>query len=209
MSVSDKTDLVPFARQLTGLGIEIVSTGGTARVLTEAGIAVIPIDAVTGFPEMMDGRVKTLHPAVHGALLGRRDHGGDVAAMAEHDITPIDLVCINLYPFERTIRRPAVTEAEVIEQIDIGGPAMLRSAAKNHVAVVALTDASQYDAVVNELREHDGATTLALRRDLAAAAFMRTAEYDTTISAWMGGRRDDAFPPLAQEHVVREHFAAL
>jgi phosphoribosylaminoimidazolecarboxamide formyltransferase/IMP cyclohydrolase len=196
LSVSDKTDLVPFARQLAGLGVEIVSTGGTARALREAGLDVIPIDAVTGFPEMMDGRVKTLHPAVHGALLGRRDVPAHVEAMAAHGIVPIDLVCISLYPFEQTIRREDVTAEEAIEQIDIGGPAMIRSAAKNHASVAVVTSASQYDRVITELQANDGATTLELRRDLAALAFTRTAEYDTSISAWMSSRREEAFPGL-------------
>ena len=179
LSVSDKTDLVPFVRELREMDIEIISTGGTARALADAGIDVIPISDVTGFPEIMDGRVKTLHPAIHGALLGCRDIDTHAAAMHEHDITPIDLVCINLYPFEQTVRNPSVTPDEAIEQIDIGGPAMLRSAAKNHDFVAVLTAVHQYDRVVNELREHDGCTTIDLRRELAEAAFMRTAEYDT------------------------------
>lgn len=196
LSVSDKTDLVPFARGLVDLGISLISTGGTARVLEEAGLDVVPVDQVTGFPEMMDGRVKTLHPAIHGALLARRDLAHHVEAMEAHGITPIDLVCINLYPFEKTILQPAVTAEEAVEQIDIGGPSMLRSAAKNHDSVTVVTSASQYDRVINELREHDGATTLEMRRDLAAAAFMRTAAYDSAISAWMCSRREEAFPPL-------------
>jgi len=196
VSVSDKTDLVPFVKALTELGVEIVSTGGTARALSEAGIDVIAIDSVTGFPEMMDGRVKTLHPAIHGAVLARRDVASHVQAMDDHGITPIDLVCINLYPFEQTVRRPDVTTAEAIEQIDIGGPALLRSSAKNHESVTVVTSTSQYDRVVNDLKANDGATTFSLRRDLAAAAFMRTAEYDTNISAWMCEHREEAFPSL-------------
>ncbi len=204
ISVSDKTDLVPFARALAGLGIEIVSTGGTARALADAGIDVIPIDTVTGFPEMMDGRVKTLHPLVHGALLALRDDERHRAAMAEHGITPIDLVCIDLYPFERTIRRAEVTREEAIEQIDIGGPAMIRSAAKNHAFVTVVTNAAQYDRVISDLRENDGATSLELRRDLAAAAFTRTAEYDTNISAWMCSRREEAFPAMLRLSYARK-----
>ncbi|NNF44429.1 MAG: bifunctional phosphoribosylaminoimidazolecarboxamide formyltransferase/IMP cyclohydrolase [Phycisphaerales bacterium] len=196
LSVSDKHDLVPFARGLHELGIEIVSTGGTAAALRAAGIEVIPIDAVTGFPEMMDGRVKTLHPAVHGAILGRRDLATHRAAMATHDIVPIDLVCINLYPFERTVQTAGVTAEEAIEQIDIGGPALLRSAAKNHAFVTVVTSPSQYDRVVNDLRANDGATSLETRRELAAAAFTRTAEYDTNISAWMSPPAATSFPPL-------------
>jgi len=196
LSVSDKTDLVPFAKGLAELGVELISTGGTGRALTEAGLDVIPVDQVTGFPEMMDGRVKTLHPNVHGALLGRRDVASHVQAMKDHDIEPIDLVCINLYPFEQTIHKADVTSEEAIEQIDIGGPAMLRSAAKNHQFVTVLTGANQYDRVITDIRANDGATTFELRRDLAAAAFMRTAEYDTAISAWMCARRAKAFPSL-------------
>ena len=196
ISVSDKSDLIPFAKSLAEMGIEIISTGGTARVLTEAGIEVIPIDRVTGFPEMMDGRVKTLHPKIHGGLLARRDQESHVRDMADHDITPIDLVCINLYPFEQTILREGVTRAEAIEQIDIGGPSMLRSAAKNHEAVTVITSVNQYDRVIGEMRDNEGSTSLSLRQELAAAAFMRTAEYDTTISAWMGSRRKEDFPAM-------------
>ena len=198
LSVSDKTDLVPFARALVERGIELISTGGTARVLEEAGIPVTPIQDVTGFPEMMDGRVKTLHPRVHGALLGRPDRPEHVASMTEHDIHPIQLVCINLYPFEQTIRRSGVTDAEAIEQIDIGGPSMLRSAAKNHDFVTTVTHPQQYDRVVNELQQHDGATSIELRHDLAAQTFARTASYDTAISAWMAQRGNEEFPPVFQ-----------
>ena len=143
ISVSDKSDLIPFAKSLVEMDIEIISTGGTARALGEAGIEVIPIDRVTGFPEMMDGRVKTLHPKIHGGILARRDQESHVRDMADHDITPIDLVCINLYPFEQTILHEGVTRAEAIEQIDIGGPSMLRSAAKNHEAVTVVTSVDQ------------------------------------------------------------------
>ncbi len=187
LSVSDKTDLIPFARALADFGVELVSTGGTAAKLIEAGLNVITIDQVTGFPEMMDGRVKTLHPAVHGALLGRRDEPTHLDAMKQHGITPIDLVCVNLYPFERVLRED-LSEREAIELIDIGGPAMLRSAAKNHEFITVITAPRQYDRVINDLRNNDGATTMQLRRDLAAAAFSRTAEYDAAISAWMAGR---------------------
>ncbi|MEM6258849.1 MAG: IMP cyclohydrolase [Planctomycetota bacterium] len=189
LSVSDKTDLLPFAQRLINCcGTTIISTGGTARALTEAGIAVTPIDQVTGFPEMMDGRVKTLHPKIHGGLLALRDKEDHAASLAEHAITPIDLVCVNLYPFEKTIADPKVSDAEAIEQIDIGGPSMVRSAAKNHAYVSIVTDPKQYDSVANNIERHDGATTLDLRRSLAAAAFTRTAEYDTAISAWMRSR---------------------
>jgi len=196
ISVSDKRDLVPFASALARLGVEIISTGGTAKQLTESGIDVTPIDQVTGFPEMMDGRVKSLHPSIHGALLALRNNEQHVKAMSEHGIMPIDLVCVNLYTFEQTCLTPNISRDDVIEQIDIGGPAMLRSAAKNFRFVTVITSPDQYDRVMSELSRHDGATTLALRHDLAAAAFMRTAEYDTAISAWMGSRRPEAFPSM-------------
>lgn len=189
LSVSDKTDLVPFARRLVSCcGTTIISTGGTAKALADAGIDVTPIDQVTGFPEMMDGRVKTLHPKIHGGLLALRDKDDHAASLAEHAITPIDLVCVNLYPFENTIANPDVTDADAIEQIDIGGPSMVRSAAKNHAYVTIVTDPAQYDQVANNIEYNAGQTTLALRRSLAAAAFTRTAEYDTTISSWMRSR---------------------
>jgi phosphoribosylaminoimidazolecarboxamide formyltransferase/IMP cyclohydrolase len=185
LSVSDKTDLVPFARALAGFGVELVSTGGTAGALSAAGLAVVPIERLTGFPEMLDGRVKTLHPAVHGGLLFRRDDPGHAAQAEEHGIGAIDLVCVNLYPFERTVRNEGVKPDEAIEQIDIGGPSMLRSAAKNFAAVAVVTAASQYDRVVAELNANEGCLGLGLRRELAAAAFTRTAEYDAAISTWM------------------------
>lgn len=206
ISVSDKSDLIPFARALASFGVEIISTGGTAASLSAAGISVVPIDRVTGFPEMMDGRVKTLHPAIHGALLARRDRPSHMDAMRQHGITPIDLVCVNLYPFEETVRRSeleSVSEEEVIEQIDIGGPSMLRSAAKNFDAVAVVTSPDQYDRVVADLRVHDGSLPLSLRRELAAAAFMRTAEYDTAISAWMGTRKSAPFPAMLRLNYSR------
>ncbi len=187
LSVSDKTDLVPLARKLVSNGVTLISTGGTARQLEEAGLTVLPIDQVTGFPEMMDGRLKTLHPKVHGGLLGLRDKAEHARAMADHDIEPIDLIVINLYPFERTIANPNTTEPQAIEQIDIGGPAMVRSAAKNHQFVAVVTDPSQYDLLISELDENTGATSYDLRRKLACAAFARTAQYDTAIAEWMCG----------------------
>jgi phosphoribosylaminoimidazolecarboxamide formyltransferase/IMP cyclohydrolase len=168
--------------------VQIISTGGTAKALAEAGVAVTPIDEVTGFPEMMDGRLKTLHPRVHGGLLALRDKADHVAAMRQHGIDAIDLVCVNLYPFEKTTADPNVAEAHAIEQIDIGGPSMVRSAAKNHRFVAVVTDPSQYDFVGVELDTNDGATTYALRKKLAAAAFARTAAYDTAIAQWMAAR---------------------
>ena len=194
LSVSDKTDLVAFARRLINCcGTTIISTGGTARALSEAGIAVTPVEEVTGFPEMMDGRVKTLHPKIHGGLLALRDKDDHAAALAEHAITPIDLVCVNLYPFEKTVANPPpdgkpVSDADAIEQIDIGGPSMVRSAAKNHQYVTIVTDPAQYDTVANDVEHNSGSTTLAMRRSLAAAAFTRTSEYDTAISTWMKSR---------------------
>ena len=152
LSVSDKRGIVDFARDLVALGWEIVSTGGTAEALRRAQVPVIGIEDVTGFPEMMDGRVKTLHPKVHGGLLGRRDHPGDVAAMKQHGITPIDLVAVNLYPFRETVAKPSTTFEQAIEQIDIGGPSMLRSAAKNHAAVIVIVDPSDYPSVMEDLK---------------------------------------------------------
>ena len=207
VSVSDKTDLVPFVRGLLEAGVgEVVSTGGTAAALEAAGIAVTPVESLTGFPEMMDGRVKTLHPAVHGALLARRDDAAHVAAMQAHGIVPIDMVVVNLYPFEQTIAGGDVTPEAAIEQIDIGGPAVIRSSAKNHESVAVVTDIRQYDSIVEELRANDGCLRLATRRTLAATAFMRTAAYDTAISAWMGGRgsADETFPTLLQRSLSHE-----
>ena len=183
ISVSDKRGVVDLARGLTALGWEIVSTGGTARAIAEAGIAVTPVEKVTGFPEMMDGRVKTLHPAVHGGLLARRGVPADLAALERHGITPIDLVVVNLYPFRETIARPRVTPAEAIEQIDIGGPSMLRSAAKNHEAVTVVVDPADYARVLEALRG-DGVSA-ELRRELAAKVFRATATYDAAIAEWL------------------------
>lgn len=185
LSVSDKSGLVEFAQALAANGVEIVSTGGTAKALMAAGISVVPIEKLTGFPEMMDGRVKTLHPRVHGGLLGRRDVPKHVAAMKEHGIAPIDLVCVSLYPFANTIAKAGVTEEEAIEQIDIGGPAMIRSASKNYEFVTVVTSPDQYARVVADIAANHGATTPTLRKQLAAEAFDHTAKYDTMIAAWM------------------------
>lgn len=203
ISVSDKTDLVPFARALESRGITIISTGGTARVLSEAGVNVVSIEDVTGFPEIMDGRVKTLHPKVHGGLLALRDVESHRDAMAQHDIEPIDLVCVNLYPFERTLHQGDATREDIIEQIDIGGPSMIRSAAKNHESVVVVTSASQYDRVVTELSANDGCTTSSLRTDLAAAAFSRTAEYDAIIAGWMHRKQAEVRPDQFRLNVTK------
>ncbi|MEE4351040.1 MAG: bifunctional phosphoribosylaminoimidazolecarboxamide formyltransferase/IMP cyclohydrolase [Pacificimonas sp.] len=183
LSVSDKAGLVDFARALSDHGVELVSTGGTAKAIRDAGLAVQDISDLTGFPEMMDGRVKTLHPKVHGGLLAVRGNAEHEAAMAAHDIAPIDLVCVNLYPFAETVARGADRE-EIIENIDIGGPSMVRSAAKNHAAVAIVTDPADYDAITAELSKTGGATTLATRKRLAAKAYAATAAYDSAIASW-------------------------
>ncbi len=193
VSVSDKAGIVELAKALAKRNIEIISTGGTAKALTDANIPVIPIDKVTNFPEMMDGRVKTLHPNIHGGLLARRDLSEHVQAMTDHGIKPIDLVIVNLYPFESTIAKEGVTDSQAIEQIDIGGPSMVRSAAKNHASVAIVTDPSQYESLLNELDTHGGHTTFALRKNLAAQAFVQTASYDAMIAQWM--TRNDTRAP--------------
>jgi phosphoribosylaminoimidazolecarboxamide formyltransferase/IMP cyclohydrolase len=183
LSVSDKTGLVDLARALARHDVELVSTGGTARTLRDAGLAVRDVAELTGFPEMMDGRVKTLHPMVHGGLLAVRDDADHAAAMADHGIGAIDLVVVNLYPFAQTVARGA-TRDEIIENIDIGGPSMVRSAAKNHAYVAIVTDPADYASVIAELDATGGATTPALRRRLAATAFAATAAYDAMIAGW-------------------------
>ncbi len=192
LSVSDKTGLLDFARGLHGLGWLLISTGGTARALRDAKIPVRDVSEVTGFPEMLDGRVKTLHPGVHGALLARRERPEHMAAIAEHGIAPIDLVAVNLYPFRETAARPGVSPEDVIEQIDIGGPSMLRSAAKNFEAVTTVVDPGDYPRVLGLLSE--GKDDLAHRRELAAKVFEHTAAYDATIARWFAGQRGDEFP---------------
>ena len=182
ISVSDKEGVAAFAEQLHERGVEIVSTGGTARLIQEAGVPVQEVSAVTGFPEIMDGRVKTLHPLIHGGLLGRR--GVDDEVMAEQGIGPIDLLCVNLYPFERTVAEPGCAMAEAIEHIDIGGPAMIRAAAKNHADVTVVTERSAYAEVVDEIDRYGG-TSRALRHRLAAEAFDHTARYDRAIAAYL------------------------
>ena len=183
LSVSDKRGLVEFATGLAALGWELVSTGGTAEALRKAGLSVVPIEQVTGFPEMMDGRVKTLHPKVHGGLLARRAHPGDRAALAQHGIVPIDLVAVNLYPFRETVAKPGVTFEQAIEQIDIGGPSMLRSAAKNHQDVIVVVDPDDYPVVLEALRS--GSLTPGLRRALATNVFAHTAAYDAAIHSYL------------------------
>lgn len=188
ISVTNKTGIVEFAQALESeFGVEIISTGGTARVLKEAGVKVIPIEMYTGFPEMMDGRVKTLHPRVHGGLLCRRDNCDHLADAQAHDIGMIDLVCVNLYEFEKTVEDPHVTFADAIEHIDIGGPSMLRSAAKNNDFVTVVSDPADYSAVLTEMRKNDGATTRETRRRLALKVFQTTAAYDGAIAAYLSG----------------------
>ena len=188
ISVSDKTGIVDFARELKRFNVKIISTGGTAIVLRDAGIEVNDVSEITGFPEIMDGRVKTLHPQIHGALLAVRDNFEHRKAMDEHGIEPIDMVVINLYPFEQTISGVGVTVEEAIEQIDIGGPAMIRSAAKNSRDVVVINSIEDYPAVAEELKRNDGAVCGATRRRLAQQAFMRTATYDLTIAGYLASR---------------------
>jgi len=192
LSVSDKRGLVDFARALASLGWELVSTGGTAKALAGAGVPVTPIETVTGCPEMMDGRVKTLHPAVHGGLLARRDVPEDLEALRAHGFGTIDLVAVNLYPFRETVARPGVTLAEAMENIDIGGPSMLRSAAKNHPSVVVVVDPDDYPRVIEALRA--GRVPAELRRELATKVFRHTSGYDGAIAAYLGA--DEALPPV-------------
>ena len=202
ISVSDKHGIEEFARSLHGLGVELVSTGGTARLLAGAGIPVVEVSALTGFPEIMAGRVKTLHPRVHGGLLGRR--GADDEVMREHGIEPIDLLAVNLYPFERTIDRPDCRFAEAVENIDIGGPAMLRAAAKNHAAVTAVSDPDDYPRVIEEMRRCSGALSAETRFALAAKAFAHTAGYDAAIANYLGSVVDPGRHP-----VERSRFPAV
>jgi phosphoribosylaminoimidazolecarboxamide formyltransferase/IMP cyclohydrolase len=199
LSVSDKAGLENFARQLHDYGVELLSTGGTYKALDAAGIPVVEVSSHTGFPEMMDGRVKTLHPMIHGGILAVRDNTDHAAAMDEHAISPIDLVVVNLYPFEETIAKEGSTRAECVEQIDIGGPSMVRSAAKNHKFVSIVTEPEQYSEVLGEMQSHDGGMTLEFRRVLAQKAFARTAAYDAAVASWLfaqdrGDASEDASP---------------
>jgi len=200
LSVSDKTGLVTFARGLAELGVELVASGGTAGALREAGLDVIDVAELTGSPEMLGGRVKTLHPRIHGGVLARRDHEGDRADIAEYDLKAIDLVAVNLYPFEATVAKPGVTLAEAIEKIDIGGPSMIRSAAKNHAYVGVVVDPGDYDGLLEELRQADCGLSDATRSALAQKAFQRTAAYDAAIRDYLAqhagaaGAAEDRFP---------------
>jgi phosphoribosylaminoimidazolecarboxamide formyltransferase/IMP cyclohydrolase len=206
LSVSDKTGVVDFARGLAGLGWSLISTGGTAKALRAAGITVRDISDLTSFPEMLDGRVKTLHPAVHGGLLARRDRPEHLKALAEHHIEPIDLVAVNLYPFEETAATPGAKPEEIIEQIDIGGPSMIRSAAKNFASVTVIVDPADYGRVLAALEAGDD--DFDLRRLLAEKAFARTAAYDAAIAYWFGCERSEIFPeriaiPLERATMLR------
>jgi phosphoribosylaminoimidazolecarboxamide formyltransferase/IMP cyclohydrolase len=194
LSVTDKTGLVEFAQGLAAHGVELVSTGGTAKALAAHGLKVIGIEEVTGFPEIMHGRVKTLHPKVHGGLLGVRDHAEHAAAMTEHSIAPIDLVCVNLYAFEDTVARPGCTRDDAVENIDIGGPSMIRSGAKNHAYVTVVTSPSDYASVLEDMKTHAGATSIELRQKLAAKAFALTAAYDAAIASYL--LADGPFPEI-------------
>jgi len=194
ISVSDKTGLVDFAKGLRKHGVMIVSTGGTAKTLSEAGVEVTKVSEITGFPEILDGRVKTLHPKIHGGLLARRDLPSHIEQLSEHDIEPIDLVVVNLYPFQETIKKPDVTFAEAIENIDIGGPSMIRSASKNMAAVGVVVNPTRYSEVLAEMDKNDGALTDDMRRDLAREAFRHTADYDEAIYEYL--EEDHDFPPL-------------
>ena len=202
ISVSDKSGLIDLARALASAGVELISTGGTSNMLRAAGLRVRDVADVTGFPEMMDGRVKTLHPNIHGALLALRDDDEHLVAMAAHGIEPIDLLISNLYPFEETVAKGA-DHATCIENIDIGGPAMIRASAKNHRFVTVVTDPADYPALIDQLKANDGATTLAFRQKMALAAYSRTAAYDAAVSGWLAGQFRQPFP---KQRSFRRHL---
>ncbi len=185
MSVTDKSGLVEFAKFLAGYQIEILSTGGTAKLLRDNGVPVVEVSDFTGFPEMLDGRVKTLHPKVHGGILGRRDLASHQEQMAAHGIVPIDLVVVNLYQFEKTVAKPGCTLEDAIENIDIGGPTMLRAAAKNYPAVTVVVDPADYPQLMAEMKANQGATNLATRFNLARKVFKLTHEYDGAITRYL------------------------
>jgi phosphoribosylaminoimidazolecarboxamide formyltransferase/IMP cyclohydrolase len=207
ISVSDKTGIVELAEGLVELGVEIVSTGGTARALAEVGVAVRAIEDFTGFPEMMDGRVKTLHPRLYAGLLAVRSDSSHLAAAAEHAIEPVDLVCVNLYPFEQTLARGDASDAEIVENVDIGGPTMIRAAAKNHAYAAVLVDPADYTPVLTELRESGGRLSMVTRERLAGKAYATTARYDAAISGWFAQRAEEDFP--AQRSYAYEKVAEL
>ena len=193
LSVSDKTGLVEFGKFLSEQGVEILSTGGSAKTLADAGVTVKEVAEHTRFPEMMGGRVKTLHPKIHGGLLALRDNDDHLSSMDAHDIRPIDLLVVNLYPFEETVERGA-NFATCIENIDIGGPAMIRSAAKNHAFVTVVVEAEDYEDVMVSIKENNGTTTAKLRKNLAAKAFARTGSYDAAISSWFAAELGNNYP---------------
>jgi len=188
ISLSDKSGVTEFAKGLADRGVEILSTGGTARMLRDSGIPVVEVSTYTGFPEMLDGRVKTLHPKIHGGILGLRDNPEHAAKMREHGIEPIDLVAVNLYPFEQTVARAGCTLEEAVEQIDIGGPCMIRASAKNYRYVTVVVDPADYPRVLRELDQRGGETSPELRFELAVKAFGRTSQYDAAICGWLKGR---------------------
>ena len=188
ISVTDKAGVVAFARDLSGLGVELLSTGGTARAMAAGGVQVVEVADFTGFPEMLDGRVKTLHPRIHAGILFRRDLKDHIDQMSEHRLAPIDLVCVNLYAFEATVARPDVTLEEAIENIDIGGPTLLRAAAKNHAGVTVVVDPADYGRVIEEMRANNGATTPATRFELAKKVFALTHAYDGAITQYLAGQ---------------------
>ncbi len=204
LSVSEKAGIVDFARGLSELGVELVSTGGTARALAAAGLPVRAVEDFTGFPEMMDGRVKTLHPRLYAGLLALRDNDEHLRAAAEHAIEPVDLVCVNLYPFERTVARGDATPAEAIENIDIGGPTMIRAAAKNHMFAAVIVDPGDYEPVLAELRSSEGQLSLPTRERLAATAFACTARYDAAIAGWFAAREQQDFPAQRTSAYVKQ-----
>jgi phosphoribosylaminoimidazolecarboxamide formyltransferase/IMP cyclohydrolase len=207
VSVSEKAGVVELAEGLVELGVEIVSTGGTARALAEAGVSVRAIEDFTGFPEMMDGRVKTLHPRLYAGLLAVRSDEAHLQAAAEHGIEPVDLVCVNLYPFEETLARGDATDQEIVENIDIGGPTMIRAAAKNHAYAAVLVDPADYAPVLTELRESAGRLSMLTRESLAGKAYTVTARYDAAISTWFAQRAEEDFP--AQRAYAYEKQAEL
>ncbi|MFQ5719017.1 MAG: bifunctional phosphoribosylaminoimidazolecarboxamide formyltransferase/IMP cyclohydrolase [Acidobacteriota bacterium] len=202
VSVYHKEGVVDLCRQLRELGFEIISTGGTARHLSAAGVAVTPVSEITGFPEILDGRVKTLHPLVHGAILFRRDDADHRATAQAHDMRPIDLVAVNLYPFADTVSAPGAGDAEIVEMIDIGGPSMVRAAAKNHAAVTVIVNPDEYTAVIDEMKRH-GETTPATRRRLAADAFAHCAAYDATVASYLRPAEDALLPAIFSPHYAR------
>ena len=203
LSVSDKTGLVDFAQALAARGVEIISTGGTAKTIADAGIPVIAVQDRTGFPEMLEGRVKTLHPTVHGGILADRDKPEHMATIAEHGIAPIDLICVNLYPFAATVARPDVTDEDAIENIDIGGPAMVRSSAKNHHGVAIVVDPADYQAIIAEMDA--GGVSLTTRKRLAAKAFAHTAAYDAMIADFLEKR----YAPAGEDTTLPETFRLI